>query len=112
MPSRANRSSPPPAGTSPYVALLRGVNVGGKNKLPMSDLAGLFAAAGCEAVRTYIQSGNVLFTPIPPPAPPADAPTDNTAMLHVAFLSDAPDPRRVAALDPRRSPGDAFTVRG
>ena len=45
-----------------WVALLRGINVGGKNLLPMTDLARLFEAAGCAGVRTYIQSGNVLFT--------------------------------------------------
>jgi uncharacterized protein (DUF1697 family) len=44
-----------------HVALLRGVNVGGKNLLPMKELVGLFAAAGCEEVKTYIQSGNVIF---------------------------------------------------
>lgn len=44
-----------------HVALLRGVNVGGKNKLPMKDLAAMFEAAGCREVRTYIQSGNVVF---------------------------------------------------
>lgn len=45
-----------------HVALLRGVNVGGKNKLPMKDLAALFERLGCADVRTYIQSGNVVFT--------------------------------------------------
>jgi uncharacterized protein (DUF1697 family) len=44
-----------------YVALLRGVNVGGKNKLPMKELACLFNDAGCDDTRTYIQSGNVVF---------------------------------------------------
>lgn len=44
-----------------HVALLRGINVGGKNKLPMSGLREMFAHAGCDDVRTYIQSGNVLF---------------------------------------------------
>jgi uncharacterized protein (DUF1697 family) len=44
-----------------YLALLRGINVGGKNKLPMNELTGIFAGAGCADVRTYIQSGNVLF---------------------------------------------------
>ena len=44
-----------------YVALLRGVNVGGKRSLPMKDLAAIFAACGCRRVRTYIQSGNVVF---------------------------------------------------
>jgi uncharacterized protein (DUF1697 family) len=47
--------------TETYLALLRGINVGGKNKLPMKDLIRMFAAAGCDDVRTYIQSGNVLF---------------------------------------------------
>jgi len=44
-----------------YLALLRGINVGGNNILPMKDLAKLFADAGCSNVRTYIQSGNVVF---------------------------------------------------
>ncbi len=44
-----------------HVALLRGVNVGGKNKLLMRDLAALFTAAGCDDVETVIQSGNVVF---------------------------------------------------
>lgn len=44
-----------------YVALLRGVNVGGR-KLPMKELAGLLTAAGHGEVRTYIQSGNVVLT--------------------------------------------------
>ncbi len=44
-----------------HVALLRGINVGGKNKLPMKGLADLFAAAGATDVRTYIQSGNVVY---------------------------------------------------
>ena len=49
----------------PAVALLRGINVGGKNRIAMSDLADVFASAGCGEVRTYIQSGNVLFTASP-----------------------------------------------
>ena len=44
-----------------HVALLRGINVGGHNKLPMKDLASMFREAGCAEVRTYIQSGNVVF---------------------------------------------------
>jgi uncharacterized protein (DUF1697 family) len=44
-----------------FVALLRGINVGGKNKLPMKDLTRIFEGAGCADVRTYIQSGNVVF---------------------------------------------------
>ncbi len=43
------------------VALLRGINVGGNNKLPMKDLVSIFEKAGCKNVVTYIQSGNVVF---------------------------------------------------
>jgi uncharacterized protein (DUF1697 family) len=43
------------------IALLRGINVGGKHILPMKELAALFTACGCTDVETYIQSGNVLF---------------------------------------------------
>ena len=45
-----------------YVALLRGINVGGNNLVPMKDLAAIFVQAGCTDVRTYIQSGNVIFS--------------------------------------------------
>jgi uncharacterized protein (DUF1697 family) len=44
-----------------FVAFLRGINVGGKNKLPMKDLVAMFRRAGCSDVRHFIQSGNVLF---------------------------------------------------
>lgn len=44
-----------------YVALLRAVNVGGTGKLPMDDLKALCRRIGFEDVRTYIQSGNVIF---------------------------------------------------
>ncbi len=44
-----------------HVALLRGINVGGRNKVPMADLRAAFEEAGCSDVRTYIQSGNVVF---------------------------------------------------
>ncbi|MEL6950953.1 MAG: DUF1697 domain-containing protein [Pseudomonadota bacterium] len=44
-----------------YVALLRGINVGGKNLVPMAALRNCLVDAGLENVRTYIQSGNVVF---------------------------------------------------
>ena len=44
-----------------HVALLRGINVGGRNKLPMKELAAHFRDAGCRDVQTYIQSGNVIY---------------------------------------------------
>ncbi len=53
-----------------YVALLRGINVGGKNKLPMNDLREMFTEAGCRDARAYIQSGNVIFRAEPDVAAP------------------------------------------
>jgi uncharacterized protein (DUF1697 family) len=44
-----------------YVALFRGVNLAGSNKLPMKELAVIFTESGCSDVQTYIQSGNVVF---------------------------------------------------
>jgi uncharacterized protein (DUF1697 family) len=130
-----------------HVALLRGINVGGKNKLPMKDLARMFVEAGCGDVETFIQSGNVVFSATPgllknlPGAIQsiiaeqfghrvpvilrssrqlARAVEDNPFLaagkpektLHVCFLADSPDPQAVKALDPDRSPGDAFHVSG
>jgi uncharacterized protein (DUF1697 family) len=43
------------------VVLLRAINVGGHNPLPMKALAGFFEEAGATAVRTYVQSGNVVI---------------------------------------------------
>ena len=48
--------------TTRYVALLRGINVGGKRPVPMADLREMFTAAGLCDVATYIQSGNVVFS--------------------------------------------------
>jgi len=44
-----------------YISLLRGVNVGGQNKIDMQALRSLYAALGLADVRSYVQSGNVLF---------------------------------------------------
>ena len=44
------------------IALLRGINVGGHRKLPMSELKNIFEHLGATDVETYIQSGNVVFS--------------------------------------------------
>ena len=130
-----------------YVFLLRGINVGGRNKLLMRELAAMFVEAGCEDVRTYIQSGNVVFRADPSFAVglsarittaiaashgyqipvvirtaadlarvvrgnPLLADGADPTKLYVGFLAEAPDPAKVARLDPDRSPPDAFVVRG
>lgn len=48
--------------TKAYAALLRGINVGGHKKVPMADLRALLTELGHGSVRTYLQSGNVVFT--------------------------------------------------
>jgi uncharacterized protein (DUF1697 family) len=44
-----------------WIVLLRGINVGGRNALPMKKLAQLLEGTGCREVTTYIQSGNVVM---------------------------------------------------
>jgi uncharacterized protein (DUF1697 family) len=58
--ARANAKLKATAGAT-HVVLLRGVNVAGKNVLPMAELTQLLERAGCRDVRTYIQSGNAVF---------------------------------------------------
>lgn len=45
-----------------YVAFLRGINVGGRNKIKMESLRNVFRSLGFEDVKSYINSGNVVFT--------------------------------------------------
>lgn len=45
-----------------YIAFLRGINVGGNNRIKMAELKQMFEGLGLSKVQTYIQSGNVLFT--------------------------------------------------
>jgi len=79
---------------STHVALLRGVNVGGKNCVPMKDLAEIFAKAGCGDVRTYIQSGNVLFRATPAIA--EGVPSRITAQIAKRFACQVPVVLRTA----------------
>ena len=44
-----------------YIALFRGINVGGKNALPMKELVAILENLGARKVKTYIQSGNAVF---------------------------------------------------
>ena len=110
-----------------WVALLRGINVGGHRKLPMAELRGLLDSLGYADIATYIQSGNAVFTTgadepaiaaildrfgfevpvilrgadelasIATGHPFADAEPDE-AKLHVMFLAEVPDSAR-ALLD-------------
>jgi uncharacterized protein (DUF1697 family) len=61
MPGKPAASGPKSNAAQRHVAVLRGINLGGKNKLAMQSVVRIFAAAGCSEVRTYIQSGNIVF---------------------------------------------------
>ena len=76
-----------------YVALLRGINVGGNNKVVMSELRAQIAAAGFGHVRTYINSGNLLFEA------EAEAPCEDVAQAVEDILARHYDfPIRLALL--------------
>jgi len=66
-----------------YVALLRGINVGGKNKVPMAVLKSVFEELGHGAVRTYINSGNVVFDA--PRAPAVELANELEAAIDTEF---------------------------
>jgi uncharacterized protein (DUF1697 family) len=71
-----------------YLALFRGVNVGGNNKLPMKEVPAIFTECGCRDVRTYIQSGNVIFNA--PARVAAQAPAAVMRKVHDRFGFEAP----------------------
>ena len=74
-----------------YVALLRGINVGGKNKVVMGELRRQVEDMGCANVRSYINSGNVLFE--------TDVPESEISRAFAAMLKERyPFPIRLAIL--------------
>jgi uncharacterized protein (DUF1697 family) len=144
---RIERGERPSNMPVPYLALLRGINVGGKNKILMTDLSAIFVKTGCKNVRTFIQSGNVIFDASPKVSAqvsrlvaeqitktfgyttpvvmrslveledavssnPFLKPGSDLELLHLVFLAALPEASKVAALDPQRSPGDEYIVRG
>lgn len=127
--------------SSTWVALLRAINVGGRNKLPMADLRALAGDLGWRDARTYIASGNLAFEADGEVLPQtlAEAIAERFGLsvpvvlrrpqelrwaierrpeelpldrLRVVFLSDHPSPERAAALPLDRSPGDRYVLSG
>jgi uncharacterized protein (DUF1697 family) len=130
-----------------FAALLRAINLGATNKIPMAGLRSLFSDLGYADVATYVQSGNVVFRA---PAGSADqvaaeiqrgiaeefgltvavllrTPAElgkitranpflgdesDPKKLHVIFLDTQPAAAAKRELDPERSPGDRFDLRG
>lgn len=125
-----------------YVALLRAVNVGGRNKVPMAELRDLFESLGHADVSTFIQSGNVLFTARASVTPKSletaiskrfhvdttvvlRTPSElekvvkanpfaraNTSKLHVGFMMQQPSAAVVSELDAERFRPEEFAIRG
>jgi uncharacterized protein (DUF1697 family) len=82
-----------------YVALLRGINVGGRNKVPMAKLRDAFESHGFDAVSTYIQSGNVIFeTPAPARSLEADIETFLEKTLGVPLVVVVRSHRQLRAI--------------
>jgi uncharacterized protein (DUF1697 family) len=125
-----------------YVALLRAVNVGGKNKVPMAELRGLIESLGHTDVSTFIQSGNVIFSAAKSVTPKSletaiskrlhvdttavlRTPSElekvvkanpfaraDTSKLHVGFMTQKPSTAAVSALDAERFRPEEFAIRG
>lgn len=123
-----------------FVALLRGINVGGTGKLPMAHLRALLADLGFEKVATYIQSGNVVFDAEPgdwadPIASAVESsagfrprlmvltadefrevaagnpfPTDEPKAMHVYFLDGSPNWTAKAEMEAVKSDIERFYI--
>jgi uncharacterized protein (DUF1697 family) len=110
MPTRKVAAVAPRAPQTTHVALLRGINVGGKNKLPMAELSAMFVKAGCAAVRTYIQSGNVIYDA--PPRLATAVPGKVEAAIAERFGYRIPVVTRTAADLAAVLAGNPFLARG
>ena len=125
-----------------YAVLLRGINVGGHNKVPMGDLRAVVESLGHTDVTTYIQSGNVVFTSKKNVTPAAlerviknEFGFDITVVLrtraelqrvvkdnpfaradlktvHVGFMASKPSPAAVRDLDTDQFAPDEFAIKG
>jgi uncharacterized protein (DUF1697 family) len=115
-----------------HVALLRGINLGGRNKVAMADLRALVSELGHTDVVTYIQSGNVLFTTQAEPdcgevaramteaiaaklgvsAPVVVVTREELGQIHAANpFPDEPEPKRVHAVVLSEPPGAELTAK-
>jgi uncharacterized protein (DUF1697 family) len=125
-----------------HVALLRGINVGGRNKVAMADLRDVVTSLGYADVATYVQSGNVVFTADAPEAGAIEAalqkqlgvspavvvlsrkqleqvvaanpwPEETDGKhLHVVFTAGKPDADVVAAAQEKAASGDEARIVG
>jgi uncharacterized protein (DUF1697 family) len=135
-----------PEPARPMLALIRGINVGGRFRLPMAELRSALSDAGFVDARTHLQSGNLLITPRSDPNRLAKMLEQtieewfgltvrvitrtrnelegiidrnpfleagmNPSSVHTVFLESDPPAKKVADLDPDRSPPDRFSLSG
>jgi cytochrome P450/uncharacterized protein (DUF1697 family) len=116
-----------------HIALLRGINLGGRNKVAMADLRALVAGLGHTDVTTYIQSGNVLFTAVGSAPDPIAMAEEMSAAIAAKLgvtspvivvpraelaqiiganpFPDEPDPKRVHAVVLSQPPWPDLTAR-
>jgi uncharacterized protein (DUF1697 family) len=96
-----------------YVALMRAVNVGGNCRLPMADLVQLCAEVGFSEIRTYIQSGNAVFSSDAKPAEVKAALEfrlrDRLATPVAVALRDAGEMAKILAANPFPDRQPTFT---
>lgn len=125
-----------------YIALLRGINVGGRNPVPMAGLREVVEALGHTDVSTFIQSGNVIFESAKAPTPASlesaiekafglrivvvvrsaaqlgkalaanPFPTAATTDLHIGFMAAKPTTAAVNGLDRERFVPEEFAIEG
>ncbi len=125
-----------------YVGLLRGVNLGATNKVPMAQLRTAVESLGHTDVTTYIQSGNVIFTSAGKATPASletliastfgietdvmlrtraqlakalgtnPFPKADPTRLHIGFMATLPPAAAVASLDAERFLPEQFAIRG
>jgi uncharacterized protein (DUF1697 family) len=125
-----------------YVALLRGINVGGSHPVPMAELRAHFESLGFTAVETFIQSGNVCFSSRTTPSADAIAasltaaygfalpvvvrtaaqmervvadlpfPSESASKVHVGFMAEQPPDGAVDELDGAPFEPDEFAIVG
>lgn len=85
------------------VVLLRGVNVGGRNKLPMKAFTAALEGLGCENVKTYIQSGNAVFDGAASAADIGSAVKKAAGFTPHVFVTSAAAFKKAAAANPFKS---------
>lgn len=93
-----------------WVALLRGINVGGKNKVPMKELRQALSAAGFHNVHSYIASGNLVFASGRSTGSDESSPTASIPSQDAGVDSAVEEKPNTAPSEDYRPPGSAASI--